>query len=211
MKDSDRCFCELAPFYALSLLDESERLWVEAQIEAEPELAIEIVDFEAALSALPYSAPIVPMAVDLKQRLFYRIDQPLEATAMTASEAISLVEKPAEMPVNRPKGYVSISRSQDLEWFDYRVPGITIACFHIDPETRQTVGLLKAAAGVKYPLHRHADVEELYMLEGELIVDGTAYQAGDYIRSAPGSSHYAKTINGCMLFFRASLDNEYLQ
>jgi anti-sigma factor ChrR (cupin superfamily) len=205
MENTDRCFCELAPFYALRLLDESEQLWVEAQVKAEPELAIEIADFESALTAFPYSVPPVPMTADLKGRLFDRIGQPLDAAPVRESRP----EVSVGTFVGNLVNHLSVSRSQDLEWSAYRVPGVSIAFFHKNPETRQAVGLLKATAGVQYPLHRHADVEELYMLEGELIVDGIPYAKGDYIRSVPGSSHRAETISGCLLLFRSSLDNEY--
>jgi hypothetical protein len=37
------CFCELAPLYALDLLDEEEKAWVERQIATCPDLALSLI------------------------------------------------------------------------------------------------------------------------------------------------------------------------
>ncbi len=74
MNAEDRCFCELAPLYALNLLDDGDRQWVEAQVIANPELAAELAEHETTTNALSYSVPAMPMAADLKDRLFQRLD-----------------------------------------------------------------------------------------------------------------------------------------
>ncbi len=73
MNAEDRCFCELAPLYALNLLDDDERHWVEAQALENPELAAELAEHQSTVNALPYGTPTVPMAADLKERLFQRL------------------------------------------------------------------------------------------------------------------------------------------
>lgn len=99
-------------------------------------------------------------------------------------------------------------RSADLQWHPHLAAGIQVALFHQDPGTREVVGLLRAEAGSQYPCHRHAQTEEIYMLSGDLILDdGTVLQAGDYLRSDPGSSHAPVTESGCLFFFHASLDD----
>lgn len=72
MTDNHRCFCELVPLYVLDLLDFEERLWIEAQIIECPDLAEELADYQAAVGAIPYTAPLMPMSADLKDRLFAR-------------------------------------------------------------------------------------------------------------------------------------------
>ncbi len=79
MNNDDRCFCELAPLYALDLLDEQERAWVEQQAAASLDLATELADLQATVGAISYSAAPVPMAADLKDRLFQRLShEPVE-------------------------------------------------------------------------------------------------------------------------------------
>jgi hypothetical protein len=72
MTDNHRCFCELVPLYVLDLLDFEDRLWIEAQIIDCPDLAEELADYQAAVGAIPYTAPPMPMSPDLKDRLFDR-------------------------------------------------------------------------------------------------------------------------------------------
>ncbi len=100
-------------------------------------------------------------------------------------------------------------RFQDLAWQPYRVPGVTVAILHLDLAKREAAALLRAEPGVQYPIHRHAVDEEIYMLEGDLIIDGQVYGAGDYIRSKPTSTHAPSTAGGCMFFVRTSLHDEY--
>ncbi|NER85438.1 MAG: anti-sigma factor, partial [Leptolyngbya sp. SIO1D8] len=64
------CFCELAPLYALDMLSAPERVWVEQQVAECPELSEELASYESTATAIPYSAPAMPMATDLKHRLF---------------------------------------------------------------------------------------------------------------------------------------------
>ena len=82
MNAEDRCFCELAPLYALNLLDDEDRQWVEAQAIEYPELAVELAEHQLTVNALPYAMPAAPMAVDLKERLFQRLtEEPAEVPA----------------------------------------------------------------------------------------------------------------------------------
>lgn len=198
MKLNDACFCELAPLYALDLLDEQERRVVEEQIAERPDLATELAEFQAAVAAISYSTPSVPMAADLQERLFQRIGQPMPSDEPVTQVASSLVVPPE-----------LVMRSQNIVWQPHPVPGVMIATLHVDPVKREITGLLRAEPGVRYPLHRHAAIEEMFMLEGDLAIAGQVYGAGDYIRSHPGSSHAPETRGGCMFFFRTSLDDEY--
>ncbi len=43
--------------------------------------------------------------------------------------------------------------------------------------------------GATYPSHRHTEVEELYLLEGDLFVEGQWMKPGDYCRDEPESIH----------------------
>ncbi len=77
MNNDDRCFCELAPLYALDLLDDQERTWVEQQAAASSDLEAELADLQATVGVIAYSAEPVPMAADLKDRLFQQLGQPV--------------------------------------------------------------------------------------------------------------------------------------
>ena len=91
MNAEDRCFCELAPLYALNLLDDDERRWVEAQTIASPDLAAELAEHQATVNALPYGTPVVPLPAALKDRLFQRLAAAPEEDAVALS---SLTDSP---------------------------------------------------------------------------------------------------------------------
>jgi anti-sigma factor ChrR (cupin superfamily) len=193
------CFCDLAPLYALGVLEEPDRRWVEQQLAESPELAVELADWEAAVGAIAYSAPELAPAPDLKQRLFQRIGRsappPLAASIHPSAPSLARAV-----------------RSQDLSWRPYRqISGVQVARLHHDRASRTVTAVLRAAAGVCYPAHRHAAFEEIYMLSGDLIIGDQVYGPGDFIRSESGSLHAPRTQDGCMFLVRTSLDDEYLE
>lgn len=79
MNHEDGCFCELAPLYSLDLLTPQERQWVEQQVANSSELAAELAALQATVGAIAYAAPPLPVAADLKDRLFQRLGQAIPA------------------------------------------------------------------------------------------------------------------------------------
>ena len=100
-------------------------------------------------------------------------------------------------------------RSQNLAWQPHRIVGVSLAILYLDLARREATALVRAEPGVQYPLHRHTTDEEIYLLEGDLVVDGATYKVGDYIRSKSTSAHAPSTVGGCMFLVRTSIDNEY--
>ncbi|MBL1179033.1 cupin domain-containing protein [Pantanalinema sp. GBBB05] len=188
------CFCELAPLYAIDQLSEEERGWVEQQIVECPDLAEELIGYQLGMTAMAYTVPSLPMDSTLKDRLFDQLElDPAQSTVLPQYSFVS---------------YQAI-RSQELNWQPHPTPGVEVAIVHTDEMKREIVGFLRAEPGVHYPLHRHAAIEEIFMLEGDLVVGNEVYGAGDYIRSHPGSTHAPYTIGGCRFFFHTSMDDEY--
>jgi hypothetical protein len=197
------CFCELAPLYALDMVTSEERLWVEQQLQDCPELEAEILGYQIAAAAIPYSAPPEPLSDNLKAQLWERLD-------LSESEPdlpLDLPEPEVEIPSTVP-AFLTV-RSQELRWRSQGIPGVTVAKLHTDRVLRQIVGLLRAEPGTYYPHHRHTSVEEIYMLSGDLVIGDQVYGVGDYIRSYPDSTHTPYTHSGCMFFFRTSMDDDY--
>ncbi|RMF68736.1 MAG: anti-sigma factor [Cyanobacteria bacterium J069] len=235
--DHDPCLCDLTVLYALGLLDESEIQQIHDHLEECPELETEMAELQETVAAIPYSVELVSPAPDLKNRLFQRINQeatlsvepvlaesaPLPAPAVPLSEprplaqsAFRQVREAAAAARLLMRQFTSGNwlaiRGRDLNWQPYRVPGVLVSPLYVDLAKREVTALLKAEAGAVYPVHRHASPEEIYMLDGDLTIDGELYTAGDYIRSRQGSVHEpSTTMGGCMFLVRTSLDDEYLQ
>jgi anti-sigma factor ChrR (cupin superfamily) len=149
---------------------------------------LEDYEYELATTVIPYGIESLPSIADmqvLKAKLFDRLDLTLPISFMAM-------------------------RSTELKWHYPGIPKVEIAIMHIDPVRRERVGLLRAEPGMQYPAHRHGGTEEIYMLSGDLVLEGVPYHGGDYIRSAGGSTHVPSySEGGCMFFFRSSLDDEY--
>jgi anti-sigma factor ChrR (cupin superfamily) len=199
----DEEFNMLAALQALDTLDESERSALAEKLQASPELQSELAAFETAVSAIAYTAPALPVAPDLKNRLLQRIAE-LPTTAESVN-AQPIVASPTE---NNPPSL--IVRSRDVKWRPYSAPGISIGKLYIDEKKRQITCLMRLEPGVTFPLHRHADSEEVFVLEGDLTVEGEVCYQGDYIRSVPGSTHSPVTEGGCLLLIKSSINNEML-
>jgi anti-sigma factor ChrR (cupin superfamily) len=83
------------------------------------------------------------------------------------------------------------------EWLD-AAPGIACKLLATDTEQNRVTMVVRLAPGTAYPPHRHAGIEELYMLHGELIVGEKKLYAGDFHRSEAGTvDHRVWTETGC--------------
>lgn len=104
---------------------------------------------------------------------------------------------------------VLISRSSAMEWQPGPVPGIWVKSLSRDSERGYETSLVRFDPGIQYPGHRHTNVEEAYVLSGDLEVEGTVLRIGDYCRSEPNSTHTESgTIEGCLLLVIASQRDE---
>ncbi|MEG4213882.1 cupin domain-containing protein [Microcoleus sp. Pol14C6] len=192
----------LAALQALDTLDESERGAFAERLKEFAELKSELVAFEATIAAIAYTVPPVPVAPDLKNRLFQRIAEH-QPTPAESANIKPIVTSPTEN--NAPS---LIVRSQDVKWKSYGVPGVSFGKLYIDKTKREITCLMRLEPGVTFPMHRHAASEEVLVLEGDLIVEGEICHQGDYIRALPGSTHSPLTQGGCLLLMKTSLDNE---
>jgi ChrR Cupin-like domain len=196
------CFCELAPLFSLDLLTAEEQQWVEQQVLDCPELAAELAQYQLGVTAIPYGLEPAQLSGDVKQNLFNKL-------------GLETNETPVPIPDQKSPDsllpFIAL-RSAELQWgpHPHHCPKVQVAFLHTDPVTRECVGLLRAEPGLEYPTHRHAGAEEIYMLSGDLELEGITYYGGDYIRSAAGSTHSpAHSVGGCMFLFRSSMDDEY--
>jgi quercetin dioxygenase-like cupin family protein len=76
---------------------------------------------------------------------------------------------------------------QEPEWEEV-APGISCKILATDLETSMVSMLVRLAPGGEYPPHRHAGVEELHLLDGELWINDRKLHPGDCNRAEPGTS-----------------------
>jgi anti-sigma factor ChrR (cupin superfamily) len=77
-------------------------------------------------------------------------------------------------------------RRTEPDWAEV-APGISCKLLANDEASHRVSMLVRLAPGTDYPPHRHAGIEELHLLHGELLVDDETLHPGDYIRAEPGS------------------------
>jgi quercetin dioxygenase-like cupin family protein len=91
------------------------------------------------------------------------------------------------------------------EW-EEPAPGISCQLLATDMEKERVSMLVRLAPGAEYPPHRHAGVEELHLLHGELMIDAKKLYPGDYIRAeADTVDHRVWTETGCTCVLMTSI------
>jgi hypothetical protein len=178
--------CELASLYSIGALDESESALFEAHLlDGCAFCDAELAASNAVVDMLGFSAEPVSPPSALRERLLLETAQPA------------------------PDLFQDLVTGGD--WRPHEIAGVATRTLHYDRESRTIVMLVRAGAGAVYPTHRHAAVEEMLMLYGDLAFRENRYFGGDYIRSEPGSVHQTgRTENGCMFLIRTSVDDEAL-
>ena len=59
-----------------------------------------------------------------------------------------------------------------------------------------------------YPAHRHAGIEELHLLSGELMINNRKLYPGEYSRAEPDTvDHRVRSETGCTCFLLTSADD----
>jgi hypothetical protein len=102
------------------------------------------------------------------------------------------------------------SRWVEPDWREV-APGISCKLLATDTERSRVSMLVRLAPGTDYPPHRHDGVEELYMLHGELIVDGETFRPGDYRRGEAGDvDRRVWSETGCTCVLVTSLQDVIL-
>ena len=162
--------------YALQALPANEMPVVEAQISQCAACRVQLEALRPIIASfLSWPTDVLRPAVPLWERVAQRI------AADTGKPPISLVSKLANMP----------------EWED-PAPGISCQLLATDTENDCVSMLVRLAPGTEYPRHRHAGVEELYLLHGELMIDAKKVSPGDYVRAeADTVDHRVWTDTGC--------------
>jgi quercetin dioxygenase-like cupin family protein len=89
--------------------------------------------------------------------------------------------------------------------------GLFCKILALDAKTGRVTMLVRLAPGTDYPAHRHSDVEELHLLDGELMIDHKKLHAGDFIRAEAGSvDHRVWTETGCTCVLLTSTQDTIL-
>ena len=187
----DHGHVELMALYALRALPPAEAAAAEARRADCADCRRELDTLRPVLDSLAawptdVLRPVTPLWDRLAQRIGLDPGEPTTAAARRPQP---------EWP--RPQA----------EWNDV-APGIAVKLLATDNDQRRVSMLVRLAPNTDYPPHQHAGVEELYLLDGELMVDERRLSPGDYLRSEPGTGDdrvWSET--GCTCVLMTSYDD----
>jgi anti-sigma factor ChrR (cupin superfamily) len=101
-------------------------------------------------------------------------------------------------------------RWAEPEWKE-PAPGISCQLLATDTEKNRVSMLVRLAPGTEYPPHRHAGVEELHLLHGELMIGDRKLYPGDYNRAEAGTvDHRVWSETGCLCVLLTSFHDALL-
>ena len=98
-----------------------------------------------------------------------------------------------------------------LPWRKGAGEGIEWKVLLEDNERGLKTALIKWAPGASLPLHEHVDIEQTFVLEGDLCDEEGECTAGQYVWRPSGSRHRAWTTKGCLLLAVFLKPNVFLE
>jgi DNA-binding NarL/FixJ family response regulator/quercetin dioxygenase-like cupin family protein len=115
-----------------------------------------------------------------------RIDDPADR-ALDTGEHLLVWARLAQR-IAAEEGEESVASAPDgipeSEWEEV-ASGISCQLLATDEEKERVSMLVRLAPGAAYPPHHHAGVEELFLLDGKLVIDDKTLYPGDYNRAEP--------------------------
>lgn len=222
---------EQAALYALGVLDPDDRRAFAVRLQGESlPLRQAATAYRAVVETL--ASAVVPVAPRpaLRERLVNQVaDETVRETAQFEDVANTLalnvepvapwaslrervlaqVVKQIE-PQRQMESAFTCIRTSELEWQEVG-PGTFVKVLHNDLVNARATMLCRMEPGSTYGSHRHAKMEELYVLEGTCHCAGHLMYPGDYHRAEAGSIHPpTSTETGSLMLVISSTQNEPL-
>ncbi|MBV8819094.1 MAG: cupin domain-containing protein [Acidobacteriaceae bacterium] len=166
---------DLAPLYALGMLDASEHASFEAHLDSCARCVAQMRESGGLALAWAESIPEVTPPPQLRTRVL-------------AQAAL-------------PRGAAALVRGSEMKWRPTPFPGVFSTPLYFDRAGGEVAALVRMDAGSVFPAHRHSAVEHIYVLEGDVVFDDHVLYAGDYEAASAGQEHSKLTTKtGCLVF-----------
>ena len=189
---------ELIVLYALgSLPPERATAFEDHLAEGCKTCAREVKGLTSAVGKLGYAVAPIPPRPEVRARLLAHVQDMNEECAGEDQGGLAGRQ--------RPQRDWTIVRATEGIWEVAGVKGVVTK--RLSPVLAQpcSVRLARMRGEVHYPLPRHADLEELYILAGALTVADQVLQAGDYCAAPAGMvPNLTSSAPGCTFLWLAS-------
>ncbi len=189
---------ELAALYVLGCLPEAER----AEFESHLKEGCLVCDAEVSGFGSDFAALAEASSADIPSDMRERFTVLAKNTRQAHSFTHGIVFNASGLLV---------LRTEAMDWQAGTAPGMRAKILFVDKPGQRITSLVSMEPGAHYAQHRHHGPEELFLLSGDLIVEGQRVEGGDYCRSEPGSIHgESHTESGCLFILVASQLDEVL-
>ena len=162
----------------------------------------------AALDALPARE-----AMALPRRAIGQ----LEEAAALLGESIEIVPPPPglrERLLTRVAAFDQLKpladvRADENTWTRSGIPGVAVKTLFKEPDLGRTTYLIRMEPGARLPAHKHGDVEQCLMIEGDIWWGDICYRAGDFMVMGKDTEHpEVYTVGGNVMLLIAG-HNEF--
>lgn len=187
---------ERAALHALGCFDDEETRELEHHLrEGCSECRAEVEAFAATAADLACAAGALDPPAELRSNLFQRVlgRSPLASAPVLEKDGLHFI------------------RTAGLSTPAWTAGGIEVHSLSVDRSRGYRTSLIRMQPGTELPVHRHAGVEESFILEGTLLVSGVSMGPGDYCRADPGTIHRNLfSPDGCVFIAVSSERDEIL-
>ena len=163
---------------------------------------------ENVTAAIAYGSPLIHLPADLKARLIRHLGLPSLPAELMPDRIVDLIVDPSlKELLDWSLADLITAASTIKKWRPLASPeDATYSPWKIHKPTRQMAYFVRAPQAGALPMHHHAIGEVVLVLEGDFIVEGRRYQAGDRLFSAANTTHQP-TTTGCLVLILSSLDD----
>jgi anti-sigma factor ChrR (cupin superfamily) len=90
-------------------------------------------------------------------------------------------------------------KPQDIEWSKTQFDGISIKVLYEDKTKGEMTCMLKWEPGATLPMHKHAEIEQTYVIEGSFYDHDGICRAGEFVWRKIGSYHATHSDEGAVI------------
>jgi len=188
----------LAALHALGALDGEDLQRLQQTLADARELQRSLAGFNMVAEELAIGIPELHQPPPgLKARLLQKISEK--------------TQKRTE-PAPGPAPFTYMEKAAEGPWHPLSVPGASVKLLSMDNSKGYAVALGKLDAGSRYPVHTHKNAEDVFILSGDLTINGRSLHAGDFHRAEAGTVHDENfSQNGCTILIVISLEDLQMQ
>ncbi len=90
--------------------------------------------------------------------------------------------------------------AEDLPWWCSDADGVSFKTLRYDETAKHGAVMVHMIPGTTYPVYEASAGQDVYVVDGELLLGDSVVRRGSYAWVPPGAHHAPRTVKGCVLF-----------